>query len=176
VTISRQELGPNERDLQIAVCLAFGMTQDEAAARVVTPEHPTGVTGRTVRNRLDTNGNWINSVIRYISQIRRERDVETVVSTKAQLRELMEKELGSAWAAIITAIRDGDTDNAWRLVEHQLGRPSQVHKVEGETTVKHIIWQPQPVRALLQQERDIADSDLLLKALPEPLEAELVNE
>jgi hypothetical protein len=173
VTISRAETGFNERDLQIAICKGLGFSDEDTARAICTPDFPTGVHENTVKHRRNTNRAFIEQWTRFVANVRRDRELDIKALNKAQLREQMEAELGTAWAQILKAVREGDTDSAWRMVEHQIGKPSQTHKHEGSVEVNHMVWQPE--RALAAQERDMLDSGDLLRALPgDVLEAEVI--
>jgi hypothetical protein len=168
------ETGFNERDLQIAICKGLGISDEDTARAICTPEFPTGVSSKTIQNRRNINRGFIEQWTRYVANLRRDREIDAKVQTKAQLREEMEKALGTAWSRIFSAVQEGDTESAWRLIEHQIGKPSQTHKHEGNVEVNHNLqWQPE--RVLASQERDMLESANLLRALPgDVLEAEVI--
>jgi hypothetical protein len=171
VTISRADIGPNERDTQIAIALAFGLSQEDTGKRVCTIDFPSGVTPRTVYNRVKTNGGYIDSVIKFVRTLRGEREQEVKQLNKTNVKAELETLLGEAVATLRKALAEGDVKAASEVLDRVLGKSSQVHKHEGDVNVNHRVWQPE--RALVAQERDMLASNDLLLALPaETLEAE----
>lgn len=174
MTISRADIGPNERDTQIAIALAFGLSQEDTGKRVCTNDFPAGVTARTVYNRVKTNPRFIEDVIKFVRGLRNEREVEVKSLNKSTVEAELETLLGEAVATLRKALSEGDVKAASEVLDRVLGKASQVHKHEGDVNVNHRVWQPE--RVLAAQERDMLASNDLLKALPgEVLEAEEIQ-
>lgn len=164
-------MGPNERDTQIAIALAFGLSQEDAGKRVCTPDSPSGVTARTVYNRVKTNAKYIDDVIRYVRSLRGEREAEVKLLDKKTVHAELETLLGSAVQTLRKALENNDTKAAIEVLDRNLGKATQVHKHEGDVQMTHKVT----IRQIVSQHRDAIESDALLKALPgDVLEAELV--
>lgn len=165
----------DERDVQIAICKAFGFTDKQTALRIRTLEFPAGISERTVQNRLAASKLAFAEVSKYIAEIRRELDIDAKVVTKQTVRAELELLLGDAVATIRAALKDQDVKAAEAVLDRVLGKPSQVHKHEGDVNVNHtMVWQGR--KELLEQEQDMLDSEKLLSAAPsDVLEAEVVE-
>ena len=175
----------DEADFQILVALAAGKSQSEAGGWVSTPEFPAGLTDRTVRNRIAAKQAAYDRLRTKVAELltREKREYEELTKQKylEKLGNLRSKGL-ELKDKILTDATEGRGDLALGLKvaesveERDFGKATQVQRVEGEVNHNLLVWKPQPVRALLQQELDIRDSDDLLKALPDGvLEAEVVQ-
>lgn len=177
-----------EEDLYVIVGLALGMTHEQTGQFVCTLKFPTGITGRCVRNWLGGEKSELYArAIRKISTRWADAKEEFRKLTQAELRgeieRLRHKAIRVKETALdhalqnpndTTAVSVGDKA-ADRLIDRDLGRATNVHKIEGELTHKHQIWGAAQPRALLEsQERDIADSDDLLTSL-DIVEAEVLH-
>jgi hypothetical protein len=172
LTISKADVGPNERDAQIAIGLAFGLSREETGRRVCTSEFPSGVTERTVYNRVKTNGKFIDDVIKFVRSLRDERETEIKQLDKKSVRAELETLLGSAVGTLRKALTEGDVKAAIEVLDRNLGKATQVHKHEGDVLVNHTVT----IRQIIDQSQDALESQRLLGSLPaEVLEAEIVE-
>lgn len=178
----------DEVDFQVIYARSIGMTWDEAGRFVQTVGHPNGITEKTCRNRYKDNQLAFDRLISKFSGPIRAQMEEFKAITKDEYREKLAamrakgaktKELALDYAisnptdatALTLGVKVADS-----LEDREFGKASQVHKVSGEHTVNHLVFNPQPVRQLAAQEVDMLNSKRLLDALPaDVLEAEVVE-
>lgn len=180
---------PDEADLQVIAALALGMTEDQAGAFVCTVLYPNGITGRTVRN-------WKNrkpvlyerNIVRIASrwnQAKEEFRQITRDELRVEIEKLRSKAVRVKGKALDHALlNDNDTaalalgnNAATDILDRDLGKATQPHRVDGEMVHTLRIWgSPQPAALLEQQDRDMIDAEDLLKELPgDVMEAEVVQ-
>lgn len=174
----------DEIDFQIIVGLCLRKTQAEVGAWVSTPEKPAGISERTVRNRIEQKQVAYDRLRAHFGASLNQQRIEFEAITKQEYREKLEtlraKSVAVKELALDSALSGGSLELGVKVADsiedREFGKASQVHKHEGDVNVSHqVVWKPQDVRMLIRQERDIADSDDLLKFLPgEVLEGELV--
>jgi hypothetical protein len=177
----------DEADVLIIVGRALGKTHEGVGKWVSTPTFATGVSEKTVRNRINDMGDAFDRLIGRISLEFSKRDTEFEQITKERYREKLAELRGKAVRVKEKAldhaiINDTDTDAlslgvkvADSLEDRDLGKATQVHKVNSDH--RHILmFNPQPVRKLIAQEVDMDDSRKLLESLGDDvLEAEVIE-
>ena len=170
MTISKTELGANLRDVQIAVSKLFGLTDEEAGKRVQTPEAPTGISLRTVQNRLAKNEDFIKGLIAWaLPLVRKQRD-EIEALSKEKYREELEKLRGKILSARLAGLDSDDlalANSVADKVENRLdGTP--VNRSEMLASFEHTHTHLIPEESMLRFER-LAEK--LKLNIPNPLPA-----
>lgn len=181
----------DEVDFQIIFALAMGQNQEEAGRFVCTPLIPGGITDRTVRNRINAHRAEYDRLIPRFALAINQKQLAFEEITKEQYREKLQKLRAKGLKVKELALDSGiehasDVEKlslavkvAEGLEERDLGKATQVHKMEGQVEHTHrLTWNPQPIRALAQQEADMLNSQKLLSALSDTsdaVEAEVVS-
>lgn len=155
---------------QIAVMRALGYSKRETAARISTPKHPGGLTEKAVYNHsnLTTHKQTIETLAVWASNVIRERRVEIKELNASMLRQEMEKELGESWAQILAAVRNGDVESAKWHIEQVIGKAKGSMDVHGTGGFVHVHLMPQTQAKIDEQERDIAESQMMIRNLLRP--------
>jgi hypothetical protein len=178
----------DELDVLLLAGLALGMTQEKAGKWAATPQFRDGVSDRTVRNRLEATAPTSERLLMKLSEAfrRKEEAFEELTrdAYKKKLETLRDKAYKVKERALDNALDSVNDTEALALgvkvadgvEDRDLGKASQVHKHEGSVIQNHVFWNPQPVRALAEQEVDMLNSSRLLAALPaDAIEAEVVQ-
>lgn len=179
-----RRLGPHreldEVDFQIIIQLCLGKSQDAAGDWVCTPEFPAGISGRTVRKRIDIKRAAYDRLRERIGPALQKKQEEFEEVTKQHYLEKLgrlrskgylvkEKALdnainGQGDMALGVKVADG-------IEDRDFGRVSQVHKLEGGFNVNHTVTHL-PARTVIELARALEDSRQLLPAPQSVIDAE----
>jgi len=168
------------------VLRAFGHNEGEIAARISTSNKPTGVSVRMLYKHLNDpqHKSEYQRLLDWALLAKREKQVSTIEVTAKSLRAKMEEQLGEAWSQIVAAIKDGDIDSAWRVIEYIEGKPKGSLDIKHSGGIMHAVFNPKTVRELAAQEQeiDMIKSQRLLGRLPagvvaaDAIDAEVVGD
>lgn len=180
-----------EDDMYIIVGIATGMTHEQAGEFLATVRYPNGVSGRCVRNwqaakreiydrailRIASRWKQLAEEFRQITRDELRGELEKLRHKAVRVKDkVLDHALTNASDTAALTLGDRAADS---LIDRDLGRAAQTHRLEGKATVEHNlrIWgMPQPAGRLAAQDRDMEDSDDLLASVPaEVLEAEVVQ-
>ena len=179
----------DEIDLQIIVALCLGMNQESAGNWICTPDCPSGVSERTVRNRIARNRAAYDRLRQRLGEAFHRKEVEIEALSKDKYREKL-ADLRSKGFRVKEIALDQAIANPYHtdfltlgvkvadsVEDRDFGKAKQIHEHEGDVNVNHRIWgKPQPAEVLAAQDADIASSQRLLAAVSaDVLEGELVT-
>lgn len=183
----REELTFDELDVQIIAGLSLGMTQQATAKWVCTPDYPTGVTDRTVRNRLADKQIAFERLILHIARAFSRKEEEFEALTKEKYRERLErlrsKSVRVKELALDNALQSPNAVDSLALgvkvaesiEDRDFGKAKQVVEHDGDVNHNYILWTGVTPRQLEAHQVDMDDSEDLLKALPgDVMDAEVV--
>lgn len=177
----------DEADVLIIAGRALGMTQEAIGKWLCTPTHPTGVSERTVRNRIAEQQEPYDRLTNHLALTFRRHEEEFKEITKAEYTKMREKLRSKGIRAKELALdqgiqNPGVTDAlalavkvADGLEERDFGKARQVIDHSGEIEHRVVVWTSDTPKQLMAHEVDMDDSAQLLNALSgDVLEAELV--
>lgn len=169
----------DETDILLILALALGKSREDAG-RIA------GIEEDVVAWRLDSKAEEYERVVARVAVPLNERKIEIETLTREQYAEKRGKLRGKALAvkelALDAAILNtGDLDAltlgnkvADAIEDRDFGKPKEVKEVRARHEL--VVWNPQPLRKLAREERDMLDSDDLLALLPaDAIEAEVVE-
>lgn len=167
----------DEADVLIIAGRCLGMSYEATGDWVCTPSFPAGVSEKTVRNRIANNREAYDRLLSRIGVAFKKKEEEIEEISREKYREKLQKLRGKAVRVKELAL-DHAINNAFdvkaltlgaqvaeSVEDRDLGKASQVHKVEGGVHHVHT-FNPQPIRQLLGQEVDMVNSNRLLNSLP----------
>lgn len=177
----------DELDVQIIAGLSMGMTQEAAGNWCCTPVFPSGVSERTVRNRMADKREAYDRCLFRIGAAFKRKEEEIGEISKQQYKENLAKLRGKGLRvkeiALDSAIANPLDPNLLGIgvkvaeanENRDFGMAKQVVETSVDGRVDHFVWTSETREKLMAQERDMLASDSLLRSLPgEVLEAEVV--
>jgi hypothetical protein len=163
--------------VQIAALRAFGYTNAEAASRISTPDHPSGIAEKTLYNHSRDHRSEIEQLTTWITLAKREKQLDVKELTTDTLREEMKAALGTSWASIQAAIRDGNTELAVWHLEQVIGKAKNNLDVNHRGAVGHFLMKQaddETARQSVEIERSIEMRRQIL-APADAMEAEVIE-